>query len=405
MAQSGATIKFPKPHPGQAEVAATAERFNVLECGRRFGKTTLGERLACATALSGFPAAWFAPSYPAVSDQWKSVINRLQPVITQCNKVERQIRLSTGGRIDFWSLDNPDSGRGRKYKRIVIDEAGIIRDLKYCWEQTIRPTLTDYQGDAWFLSTPKGRNYFHQLFAKGQAGDPGWKSWRLGTCDNPYMLAEEIADAKRDLPPHVFDQEYLGIPADDGGNPFGLKAIQECVTMNPGGDTVVLGIDLAKSQDWTVVVGLDESGAVTRLDRWQTNWEATTNRIADIVGDTPALIDSTGVGDPVVEGLQRRCGNVEGFKFSQSSKQQIMEGLAVAIQRQEVRFPAGWLVHELESFEYEYTRTGVRYEAPQGLHDDGVCALALAVHHKARHGAFAWAMSSGDEEERDDGWR
>jgi hypothetical protein len=69
---------------------------------------------------------------------------------------------------------------------------------------------------------------------------------------------------------------------------------------------------------------------------------------------------------------------VEGFKFSSTSKQQLMEGLASGIQRREILFPDGWLRSEMESFEYEYTRSGVRYSAPEGMFDDGVCALALA---------------------------
>jgi hypothetical protein len=89
-------------------------------------------------------------------------------------------------------------------------------------------------------------------------------------------------------------------------------------------------------------------------------------------------VDSTGVGDPIVEDLIRERANVEGFKFSASSKQQLMEGLAATIQRREVTFPAGWLANELEAFEYEYRAGGVRYSAPAGLTDDGVCALALS---------------------------
>jgi hypothetical protein len=97
-----------------------------------------------------------------------------------------------------------------------------------------------------------------------------------------------------------------------------------------------------------------------------------------------ALIDSTGVGDPIVEQLQSRCGGlVEGFKFTAQSKQQLMEGLAAAIQQRAIRFPDGPLVQELESYTYEYTKSGVRYTAPEGLNDDGVCALALAVQAKS----------------------
>ena len=195
------------------------------------------------------------------------------------------------------------------------------------------------------------------------------------------MDAGEIADARADLPEHVFEQEFLGIPADDGGNPFGIDAIRSCVTGELSGCAPhSFGIDLAKSVDWTVVCGLDEAGCVCTLDRFQSDWGATRERILATVNGWRALVDSTGVGDPIVEDMQRIRSQIEGFKFTSSSKQQLMEGLAVAIQRQEIRIPEGWLVNELESFEYEYTRTGVKYNAPQGLHDDGVCALALAVH-------------------------
>ena len=100
--------------------------------------------------------------------------------------------------------------------------------------------------------------------------------------------------------------------------------------------------------------------------------------VASHVKSVCASVDSTGVGDPILEALQKKGPNYEGYKFSSSSKQQLMEGLAVAIQRSEIKFPDGLIKAELEIFEYQYTRTGVRYSAPDGFHDDCVCALALA---------------------------
>jgi hypothetical protein len=179
------------------------------------------------------------------------------------------------------------------------------------------------------------------------------------------------------MPPAVFNQEYLGIPADDGGNPFDIRAIRECVKPMSTNPPVVYGVDLAKSVDWTAVIGMDDNGDVCFIDRWQSDWGQSKRRLFDIIGHKPALVDSTGVGDPIVEDLRRERPNVEGFKFSRTSKQQLMEGLAASIQRREITFPSGWLVNELESFQYEYYAGGVRYSAPEGLHDDGVCALAL----------------------------
>ena len=72
-----------------------------------------------------------------------------------------------------------------------------------------------------------------------------------------------------------------------------------------------------------------------------------------------------------------------GYSFSSPSKQKLMEGLSLAIQTQTITYPQGVIVSELDTFAYEYTRTGVKYSAPQGLHDDCVMALALAVHAKS----------------------
>jgi hypothetical protein len=210
-------------------------------------------------------------------------------------------------------------------------------------------------------------------------GDGDWASWRLPTTTNPLIDDEEIEAARKELPESVFKQEFLGIPSDDGGNPFGLDAIERCIGQMSTEDPIAYGVDLAKSVDWTVVIGLDSDGHVSRLERWQSNWADTTDRVESIVGDCATLVDSTGVGDPIVEDLQRRKPRIEGFKFSSHSKQQILEGLASAFSQQRIRIPEGWLRIECETFEYSYTKTGVRYEAPSGLHDDGVCALALAL--------------------------
>ncbi|MGH2844163.1 MAG: hypothetical protein ACRDKL_11370, partial [Solirubrobacteraceae bacterium] len=248
----------------------------------------------------------------------------------------------------------------------------------------VRTTLTATRGPVRIIGNVKGRrNWFYRLARRAEAGEPGMRYARITAADAVaagVLDAEEIEDARRLLPHMVFRELYFAEPSDDGGNPFGLAAIAACVGDLSQAPAACWGWDLAKSQDWTVGVGLDFERLVCRLERWQASWQETIARIRELTGDAPALVDATGVGDPVVEALQRDGqGNFEGFKFSAGSKQQLMEGLAVAIQRQEVRFPDGVLRSELDEFEYQYSRTGVRYAAPEGQHDDCVCALALAV--------------------------
>ena len=174
---------------------------------------------------------------------------------------------------------------------------------------------------------------------------------------------------------------------EDGSNPFGIEDIRRCVAPLSSRPPGVFGVDLARSVDWTVIVGLDDAGATCRFERFQRPWGETTEAVAKAVGQRKAYVDSTGVGDPIVEELVRAKNgyglrNVDGYKFTQQSKQQLMEGLAVAIQNQTVAFPDGPIKQELEDFEFVYTRTGAIYAAPEGLHDDCVMALALAVRRR-----------------------
>jgi hypothetical protein len=325
--------------------------------------------------LEGHPTGYFAPTYKLLKGTFDACYKALEPVIVKKHD-QQMLELITGGSLEFWSLDKPNAGRSRKYKRTVVDEAAFVKDLWSSWTESIRPTLTDLKGDAWFMSTPKGKNDFFKLYNRGVSEEENWMSWQMSTYTNPFIDASEIDDARRDLPALAFSQEYLAEFNDNVANPFGYAFIQQCTYPLSTLPAVVYGVDLAKSFDWTVIIGLDQNGAVCHFDRFQMDWRQTTQKVANLP-KVPIYIDSTGVGDPIGEDIAR-VRDVVLFKFTSQSKQQIMEGLAVAIQGRRVTFPDGVIKQELENFEYEYTRTGVRYTAPGGMHDDAVCALALA---------------------------
>lgn len=205
-------IKLKKRHANQEAIIATARRFNVLKCGRRFGKTSLAEELIIEPALDGFPVAYYAPTYKDLNDFWIQIVSIAKGAIESKSEQLKQIRLLTGGVIDMWSLDDPDSGRGRKYKRVVIDECEKAKKLDIGWQGTIRATLTDYKGDAWFLSTPKfGDTFFKKLYAFRDDPDMQheWQSWTYTTYDNPHMDPKEIDAARKTLADAYFRCEYL----------------------------------------------------------------------------------------------------------------------------------------------------------------------------------------------------
>jgi predicted phage terminase large subunit-like protein len=203
-------VRLPLLHSAQEQIRSGAGRFNVLNCGRRFGKDVLGQDLLVEPALAekGLPTAWFAPTYRMMLDTFREVADTLRPVASKINASDHRIELVTGGVIDMWSLDVPDVARGRKYKRVIINEAALVPDLTRVFQKVIRPTLADYQGDAWFLSTPVGHNDFFDLYNR-QFTNENWKGWTYPTSANPYIPASEIEEMRRDMPDTAFRQEIL----------------------------------------------------------------------------------------------------------------------------------------------------------------------------------------------------
>jgi hypothetical protein len=372
-------LELPEPHINQQRILDSEARFRVVMCGRRFGKSELSQIEIISNALLGKSVAYITPTYQLARVFFERLI---QAVPFESNKSELTIKFPNGGTVDFFTGERLDNLRGRKFHLVVVDEASFIPNLEDGWLNSIRPTLTDYKGRAIFLSTPKGKNFFYSLFLKG--GEPDWEAFRFTTYDNPYIDKGEIDDARTQLPEVVFEQEYMANPAENSSNPFGSAYIKQCTFPISTEPAIVYGVDLAKAVDWTVIIGLDRNGSVCHFDRFQKDWRQTKQTILSL-NKAPILIDSTGVGDPIFEDLQREGLAINGFKFSSTSKQQLMEGLSSAIQQRKITYPEGNIVNELEVFEYQYTATGVRYSAPPGFHDDCVMSLALAWHHYTRN--------------------
>jgi len=221
-----------KLHPRQQDIIDNANRFNHLRCGRRFGKTTLIEEL-CSPVLDGWPVGIWFPTYKDLSEVWKDVKFTYKPVISRVNEQLKQITMITGGLIDFWSMDDPDSGQGRKYKRAIIDEAAKAPKLYAAWENTIRPTLTDYEGDAYIMSRPKGKNNgFHQLEQKHRKF-ANWKFHHYTTYDNPHIKKSEVNEAQLQLDELTFQQEYMAEYVDANDKPY-LYSFKEKIHVIPG---------------------------------------------------------------------------------------------------------------------------------------------------------------------------
>lgn len=374
-------LELPQPHINQQRILDSISRFRVVMCGRRFGKSELSQIEIITNALVGKNVAYITPTYQLARVFFEKLI---KAVPFESNKSELSIKFPNDGSVEFFTGERLDNLRGRKFHLVVIDEASFIPNLEEGWLNSIRPTLTDYKGRALFLSTPKGKNFFYSLYLKNE--EPDWESFKFTTYDNPHIDKTEIDDARTQIPEVVFEQEYMANPSENAANPFGSAFIKQCTFELSHEPPIAFGVDLAKSVDFTAIIGLDRNGSVCHFERFQKDWRQT-KQVINSLPKVPILMDSTGVGDPIFEDLQRDGVNVQGYKFSSTSKQQLMEGLASAIHQRKITFPDGHITQELEIFEYQYTSFGVKYSAPPGFHDDCVMALGLAWHHYVRNQA------------------
>lgn len=419
-------LTLPKLYPKQYAAIYAPERYSIIEASTKSGKTAgcivwlLG--LAWSEGKPGHNYWWVAPIYPQAKiaySRMRRMLLRMDPHKQHwsSNESELWLELVSGAKIWFKGADNADSLYGEDVYAAVIDEGTRVKETAW---HAVRSTLTFTRGPIRIIGNVKGRkNWVYRMARQAEAGEPNMAYARI-TCDDAVAAGvlhpSEIDDARRRLPEMVFRELYLAEAGDDAGNPFGLEAIRSCIVYDwrpRGSEVACWGVDLAKSQDWTVAIGLDAGGQVAAWQRWQADWHSTESRLIAMIGGKRALVDMTGVGDPIVEGLQRRCGGVEGFRFSATSKQQLMQGLAVSIQNRRVSYPPGVIVDELESFEYEVKVSpeghvrGVVYTAPPGCYDDCVCALGLAERCRQAAPSPRLAVLGDDgygREQRDHGW-
>ena len=387
-----------KPHAGQLEVHNSDARFKVLSAGRRWGKTRLGVNECLDAASKGGRAWWVSPSYKTSEVGWRPLrqITRKIPG-AEIRLVDRVVNFPGGGFVAVRSADNPDSLRGEGLDFVVMDECAFMQ--REAWTEAIRPALSDRQGKVLFISTPKGRNWFWEIYQRGVSGEEGWQSWTFPTANNPYIAKEEIDAAKRDLPEMIFRQEYLAEFIDDAGGVF--RRVQEAAVLEPReyeeGKQYIAGVDVAASVDFTVVSVLDaESKDQVYLDRFnRVDYPVLIDRMEAIYHRyhmTSMVVESNSIGRPVIDELVTRGLNIIPFTTTSATKQSIIQNLQAAFENGQIRIlnnPV--LVGELLSFESKRNASGgFSYSAPDGMNDDCVMSLAIAWYGATSGGTILW---------------
>jgi len=392
-------VILPRPHAAQAQIRREAKRHNVVALGRRSGKSTMGHELVVRTALDGQPAGWFGPTYKLLEESWRELKRILGRVVTLKSEQEHRLELYNGGTIECWSMDTGDPARGRKYARIVVDEAAMVPNLLDIWNQALRPTLADLGGESWWLSTPRGLNDFYVLYQRGlDQLETDWMAWQMPTSVNPHISATELEAARHEMPERDFAQEFEArfLQLEGAGVFRGVQAVSRLQPAGPTrGHVHVFGVDWGRSNDYTVVSVLDATLMEQRvIDRYsQVEWEFQTerlHRLAEVFKPLTIVAEANSMGSPLVERLQRGYGRligaprqalpVYGWTATNASKAAAIQALSLAIEQGQLtllddQVQAG----ELLAYESKVSATGMlRYSAPPGMHDDCVTALSLA---------------------------
>ena len=334
---------------------------------------------------------WFAPSYRMMTENFKSVADRIAPLITRKTESLHRLELVNGATVEFWSLDNYDAARGRKYGNVTINEAGMAPNLQDAWNFVIRPTLADIRGGADLGGTPKGLNYFYGL-ERDNSNSADWACFHFTTYDNPYIPRDEIEAMKQSLPAMTFQQEILAEYVESGA--FFQNVAECCVIEHPDdpnkheGHRFCAGLDWAITEDFTRLLVLCATCNKT-VDWWGGHKMDYTMQRGLIFGvlskwkEATILPERNSMGGPNVEELSKATmvangpDGAKGFYTTSTSKAELIMSLALALQKTEVQLPVEY-ADELRAYEVEMTTTNPKFNAPSNQHDDRVIAAALA---------------------------
>lgn len=394
------------PHPGQFEVHRSTAARRVLSCGSRWGKSTAaaGEALAAAMEPRQRSMGWVvAPTYDLADKVFREIViiaaEKLRHRMATLKENEKRLVLRNlaGGLSELRakSADNPTSLLGEGLDWCIVDEAARLKPM--IWEGHITQRLIDKRGWALLISTPRGKGWFYEAFRRGQGDDPDYESWNAPSWQNPHLDRALIEAERSRLPQRVFAQEFGGQFVEGAGSVF--RNVRECATgsfQEPvKGEVYHAGLDLAKVEDFSVLVVMNRAREVVFADRFhRVDWSVQVGRIKtalDRFNHARVLVDSTGAGEPVLEAMRKAGVHADAYTFTARSKAALVDNLALMLEQRDITLPSADLwpegVDELESFEYSISESGnTKTSAPAGMHDDIVVALALAAWQARKRG-------------------
>lgn len=307
-----------------------------------------------------------------------------------------EVHLFNGSEIALKGAENRDSLRGATLSGVVLDEYGFMP--KDVWTQIIDPALGVKKGWALFIGTPFNKNHFHTIYQYGQDGSHAdWKSWQFSALDAGIFTKEELLRIKSESPQSVWEAEWEAKFLEGSGSVFRrIKENASATEKGPDGTRLYrLGVDLARTHNWTVFSVIDRhTFEQVYFERFnQLDWNLQKAKIEATAlryNNAEIVIDATGVGDAVVQDLERVGLNLwspeggrAGFKYTTEKKALLIENLAKLLEQDKLKIqPIDVQLSELESFTFYISESRFQrpiYGAPEGMTDDVVNALALSV--------------------------
>lgn len=385
--------EYPEISDKQLEIINSPARFKVINGGRRGGKTRTAIYGMCQDLAAGLPIWYSALTYKNVEEVWREMMRRVRDVPgVKISKSLKEIEMPNGGRLNVRSLQEYDNLRGSGLARHYIDEFAYVHPD--AWPLVLEPMLLERKGGAWFMSSPHGMNHFAVLWQRAQ-NDPDYAPFKLTAYDNPIVDPSEMDRMRYTTAERVWLQEYLGEFLADGGAVF--RNVRQCATAErvesaQPGHQYVIGVDLAKTNDFTVFAVIDTvTRALVYLDRFSQidytlqleRLKALSARFAPI-----SIVVERNIGEMFIEQAHRAALPVIPFYTNNASKQKLIEGLSMAFEQSAISIiPDETLIGELQAYEMDKTPSGMlRFGAPEGMHDDTVIALGLAWQYGAMIG-------------------
>lgn len=387
-----------KLHEGQLEVLnlirTTNAMYYTINTPRQFGKSWLAVQLMLYYALNNSKSKLMLTSltYSQASKIYKELLEGIKDsgVIRSKNLAENSIIFENGSELYFKSIQQPENLRGYHIDYLFVDEAASYK--KEIFGTILRPMLLANGKKCFLFSTPKGKNWFYEMFILSKTNDR-YKSYQGSSDKNPYANQEEIEDAKKSLPEPIFRQEYLAEFIDDGGEVFTnvnknstIKSWEEYNSSK----IYFAGIDVGRQNDFTVITILDRDGNTIYMERLNMmEWSLIVSKIDLILkkyNPRYTLVECNGIGDVFYSNLKQKYSNITPFITTNQTKQDIIEELILSFQENKIKIPTKELFislsDEISDFTFEYSRQTrkIIYKARSGAHDDTVMSLAISNH-------------------------